>query len=711
MMLRFTILAALLGVLSASFTKIESRIPRDTFVLQEASDPTTQHEVIFAIKQRNLPQLADLVLTMSTPGSPHYQQWMNFEAVGEMTANPAAATAVRAWLSAHNLVPTKATIYDNYITVAASISEWESLLDTKFNKYLDTTQGKSYHRADHYSLPAELKDLLSTVFNTVQTPPVFSPKYMRKSQDQGQKEGQGEKMEVSKHLRSDLRIRSLGNRFELTTTGVTTPEFITAYYEIPSNTGSATMQQSIFETNNESFSASDLSQFQSTYNLPQQAALSPYGFETSDCTNNDCFEGNLDVQYIMGIAQQTATIYWYVGGSDPFTDWVVDVANTPNPPLVNSMSWGSTEMFNSPSSMDTFNNEASKLAAIGVTVLVSSGDNGAPGNSRYCNLYSGSSISKWKGSSTWTGRGYFPSFPATSPYVTAVGASMGPQAGTPEIACQSQLGGVITTGGGFSTYFAQPSWQTSLVSAYFANLPSSKIPTTGYNIKGRAYPDVSMLGVQYEVVVQGKIVKLFGTSASAPVLAAMVTLINTGRAKKGMGPVGFINPSLYYYGADYNHDVAGTNWLPFSDITSGSNKCTSYGSSDYATNTPCCNSGFFASAGWDPVTGLGSVHFANLQTMVSGGPPSPTSDSDSSAWSAGTIGLVVGGVLVALALGVAAYYALNRKTSDLSDWFAAPDTGTSMNSIAMAGSASASASVSAQSTDALHSVENPLVRA
>mmetsp|Transcript_30826 Transcript_30826/g.69966 ORF Transcript_30826/g.69966 Transcript_30826/m.69966 type:complete len:194 (-) Transcript_30826:2065-2646(-) len=152
MMLRFTILAALLGVLSASFTKIESRIPRDTFVLQEASDPTTQHEVIFAIKQRNLPQLADLVLTMSTPGSPHYQQWMNFEAVGEMTANPAAATAVRAWLSAHNLVPTKATIYDNYITVAASISEWESLLDTKFNKYLDTTQGKSYHRADHYSL-------------------------------------------------------------------------------------------------------------------------------------------------------------------------------------------------------------------------------------------------------------------------------------------------------------------------------------------------------------------------------------------------------------------------------------------------------------------------------------------------------------------------------------------------------------------------------
>ena len=44
------------------------------------------------------------------------------------------------------------------------------------------------------------------------------------------------------------------------------------------------------------------------------------------------------------------------------------------------------------------------------------------------------------------GKGYFPSFPATSPYVTAVGATMGPESGDPEIACQSQLGGVITTG-------------------------------------------------------------------------------------------------------------------------------------------------------------------------------------------------------------------------------------------------------------------------
>jgi len=46
----------------------------------------------------------------------------------------------------------------------------------------------------------------------------------------------------------------------------------------------------------------------------------------------------------------------------------------------------------------------------------------------------------------WKGKGYFPSFPATSPYVTAVGGTQGPESGTEEIACQSQEGGVITTG-------------------------------------------------------------------------------------------------------------------------------------------------------------------------------------------------------------------------------------------------------------------------
>ena len=189
-----------------------------------------------------------------------------------------------------------------------------------------------------------------------------------------------------------------------------------------------------------------------------------------------------------------------------------------------------------------------KLGAIGVTVSVSTGDNGVANSGCACTSNSGSSIATWTGVGTWSGSGYFPSFPATCPYVTAVGATMGSDGSVPastgdEIACQSQLGGVITSGGGFSTHYATPSWQSSAVKGYFQALTSQ--PATGYNKNGRGIPDLSLVGVQYQVFIDGQLTSVYGTSCSTPVTAALITLINSGRALQGLGPVGFINPSLY----------------------------------------------------------------------------------------------------------------------------------------------------------------------
>ena len=68
--------------------------------------------------------------------------------------------------------------------------------------------------------------------------------------------------------------------------------------------------------------------------------------------------------------------------------------------------------------------------------------------------------------------------------------------------------------------------------------------------------------------------------ASAPVFAAMLTLINEKRLLEGKSTVGFVNPALY------------ANPSVFNDIK-------------YGRNPGCATEGFAARSGWDPVTGLG----------------------------------------------------------------------------------------------------------
>lgn len=86
----------------------------------------------------------------------------------------------------------------------------------------------------------------------------------------------------------------------------------------------------------------------------------------------------------------------------------------------------------------------------------------------------------------------------------------------------------------------------------------------------------------------------------------VVSLINSERSQHGLGPIGFLNPTLYSsnFSSYYN------------DVTSGNNKCCSY--PDQST---CCNAGFTAAAGWDPVTGWGSITFENFALMFNSSVP------------------------------------------------------------------------------------------
>ena len=159
---------------------------------------------------------------------------------------------------------------------------------------------------------------------------------------------------------------------------------------------------------------------------------------------------------------------------------------------------------------------------------------------------------------------------------------------------------MITSGGGFSKYYLQQPWQSSAIQAYFKTvIGTAKEPVAGYNAKGRGYPDISFLGHNYAVAIGGDWYSVSGTSASCPVFAGMVSLINGARITSGKSSVGWLNPTLYYYKSLY-----------VKDIISGRNNC------DAGNLEKCCTQGFYATQGWDPATGLGTLNFESFKRLL-----------------------------------------------------------------------------------------------
>jgi tripeptidyl-peptidase I len=170
------------------------------------------------------------------------------------------------------------------------------------------------------------------------------------------------------------------------------------------------------------------------------------------------------------------------------------------------------------------------------------------------------------------------------------------------VVCQSGSN-IITSGGGFSQYYAQPSYQKAAVAGYFAAVKgTTKEPYAGFDASKRAYPDVSLAAAKYRTIIGRKVYGLYGTSAAAPVVAGFFSNVNAARLAAGKGSLGWINPALYEYGSAF-----------VNDITSGDNKCGALNQNRIPT---CCRQGFTAVPGWDPTTGLGSINYGKMAIVL-----------------------------------------------------------------------------------------------
>ncbi len=113
---------------------------------------------------------------------------------------------------------------------------------------------------------------------------------------------------------------------------------------------------------------------------------------------------------------------------------------------------------------------------------------------------------------------------------------------------------------------------------------------------GRGYPDLAVLGHNYQMVSGGKTVAVSGTAASASVVSGMISLVNARRLKAGKSTLGWLNPALYQYSHLFVNDI--TSAVENNDAAGDNKMCDNIGSG-----------GFKVGPGWDAVTGLGSVNF------------------------------------------------------------------------------------------------------
>jgi subtilase family serine protease len=397
-------------------------------------------------------------------------------------------------------------------------------------------------------------------------------------------------------------------------------------------------------------STSDLDTFRSNSGLPAtsgtnfQQVLVPATGSAIHCTGDET-EADLDLEWSEGVATNAKIVYVYAGlgtgttcnGRTKDVFDAVQYAIAQNIAPIVSISYGNCEA-NLGSFVLTFQQWAQQANAQGQTISGPAGDTGAAD----CE----------SATATVATHGYAVDVPAAVPEVTGVGGSeftgdstqcpgnppSCPSSGAP--ADPPYWGGSSSTtsgasaliyipemtwndttasslsagGGGASSIFAKPSWQTgtgvpadgkrdvpdialNASNAHDPYLICSQDFFTGSN------PPVTSCKTGFRASDQS-FSAIGGTSAGAPTFAGILALFNQATSSNGLGNV---NPMLYSLAANNSQTHA------FHDITSGDNKvpCTT-GTADCPTGTTSI--GFTAGAGYDQVTGLGSLDVANLIT-------------------------------------------------------------------------------------------------
>jgi kumamolisin len=268
-----------------------------------------------------------------------------------------------------------------------------------------------------------------------------------------------------------------------------------------------------------------------------------------------------------------------------------------------------------------------QAAALGVTVVSAAGDWGSfDGVPR--SMVDGYKVSD----APWP----HAVFPAVEERVLGVGGTMVTSinplteiawSGPPPLAvAQAVQFTQLASSGGFSQDVPIPRWQEPVLRRWYAR-GANQPAVVPY---GRGFPDVALMAAG-PAVQRGDVLSALGfqavvgrqwidyaggTSLAAPIWAALIARANQARAEAGKGTLGFVNPLLY--------SIRKATPAPFRDVLLGQTDVNVRVVNGHGKAVTHRLDGFSACSDWDPVTGLGVPHVANLiEHLVKAGGTAP----------------------------------------------------------------------------------------
>ena len=531
---------------------------------RESLDSSSEVSAVFVMNkcEKKMKELEAKLYDLSTPSSANYGKWLSKDEIVEtyLGVSDERLDTVVNFLKEAGVKNVRVSELKDKIFVKMPVHLAETVLETKFALFRSKDRAHVVlpRITQPYSLPENIARYVALVDDITRFPTVAAPLRMPMPT-------------------ADVGASSTDFQCGTSCSGSTTPAVIGAAYGMtyPIASAAAGNGVAVAEFQGQYYDQADITNFDTACNANSEVDVTIGGNTATSCAAGACTEALLDIEYLGAMTTPVPLTVIYTNAYSLQT-WIDTVIALPSPfPWVHSVSYGNDEVQQtSVAYMNTVNAQFMAAGAMGLSILVASGDQGV-----------------WGRTGVKRGNTFHPDFPGDSPYVTTVGGT--------NFVTKSVIGAESAWdcgGGGFSNVFSQPSFQSDVVNAYLDGGAASILPPSShFNATGRGYPDVSALGGQtnpYCVGNGGQLEGVWGTSAACPVVASVFTQLNNIRLAAGKPSLGWLNPFIY------------SNTDCFNDVTSGMNNCN--------TGTQ----GFTAVPGWDAATGNGSPNYICLSTRI-----------------------------------------------------------------------------------------------